>query len=141
MYKCIVAFSIDENEFRNWLLNAEGLSSSSHESSINGFIFQDDATSRMDTNEYKINSQNIYGSSANLHASYGISSNDRTINTGSDQHTTSLSSQSSDRIYKDPNPQIIRRAAVGGPLTYQQKVLIRFLKPPRPPSPGVDFTS
>ncbi|CAF4436592.1 unnamed protein product, partial [Rotaria magnacalcarata] len=38
--------------------------------------------------------------------------------------------------FNDPNPQIIRRAAVGGAVTYQQKILVRFLQPPPVPPPG-----
>ena len=40
-------------------------------------------------------------------------------------------------IFQDPNPQIIRRPAVGGVQTYTQNVRVRFLQPPRVPPPGV----
>ncbi|CAF1085682.1 unnamed protein product [Adineta steineri] len=39
-------------------------------------------------------------------------------------------------LYQDPNPQIIRRPAQGGPVTYTQNVKIRFLQPPPIPPPG-----
>ena len=40
-------------------------------------------------------------------------------------------------LFNDPNPQIIRRAATSGAVTYQQKILVRFLQPPAVPPPGV----
>ncbi|CAF0895562.1 unnamed protein product [Rotaria sp. Silwood1] len=39
-------------------------------------------------------------------------------------------------LYKDPNPEVIQRPAPGGPQTYTQRVLIRFLQPPAVPPPG-----
>jgi hypothetical protein len=40
-------------------------------------------------------------------------------------------------VYKDPNPQIIRRTIAEAPVTYDQKVLVRYLQPPEVPAPGV----
>ena len=40
-------------------------------------------------------------------------------------------------LFKDPNPQIIRRAAAGGVQTYTQNIRVRFLQPPPIPPPGV----
>lgn len=40
-------------------------------------------------------------------------------------------------LYVDTNPQIIRRAAVGGVQTYTQNIKVRFLQPPPIPPPGV----
>lgn len=42
-------------------------------------------------------------------------------------------------LFRDPNPQIIRRAAAGGVQTYTQNIRIRFLQPPPLPPPGVSF--
>ncbi|CAF4568077.1 unnamed protein product [Rotaria sp. Silwood1] len=39
-------------------------------------------------------------------------------------------------LYQDPNPQIIRRPAPGGGLTYAQRIRLRFLQPPPVPPPG-----
>ncbi|UJR35351.1 hypothetical protein I4U23_028109 [Adineta vaga] len=40
-------------------------------------------------------------------------------------------------LYQDPNgPEIIRRPAVQGPVTYKQNVSVRFLQPPPVPPPG-----
>lgn len=40
-------------------------------------------------------------------------------------------------LFHDPNPQIIRRPARAGVLTYTQNIQIRFLQPPPLPPPGV----
>ncbi len=40
-------------------------------------------------------------------------------------------------LFNDPNPQIIRRPAVGGVQTYTQHIKVRFLQPPPIPPPGV----
>ncbi|CAF0983156.1 unnamed protein product [Adineta steineri] len=39
-------------------------------------------------------------------------------------------------LFQDPNPQIIRRPAVGGVQTYTQNIRVRFLQPPPIPPPG-----
>ena len=39
--------------------------------------------------------------------------------------------------FKDPNPQVVRRPAQSGPLTYSQNIRVRFLQPPAAPPPGV----
>ena len=39
--------------------------------------------------------------------------------------------------FKDPSPQVVRRPAQGGPLTYSQNIRVRFLQPPPVPAPGV----
>lgn len=44
-------------------------------------------------------------------------------------------------LYQDPNPQVIRRPAVGGAQTYTQRVTVKFLKPPPLPPPGVSIFS
>jgi hypothetical protein len=40
-------------------------------------------------------------------------------------------------LFQDPNPQILRRPALGGTQTYTQRVTVRFLQPPPVPPPGV----
>ena len=63
----------------------------------------------------------------------------------SSSYETSSSSQnqvqqyatSAQGLYQDPNPQIIRRPATGGAVTYTQNIKIRFLQPPPIPPPGV----
>jgi len=39
-------------------------------------------------------------------------------------------------LFQDSNPQIIRRPAPGGNLTYTQNIRVRFLQPPPVPPPG-----
>ena len=39
--------------------------------------------------------------------------------------------------FKDSNPQLVRRPAQGGPVTYTQNIKVRFLRPPAVPPPGV----
>jgi len=52
--------------------------------------------------------------------------------------TTTLSSTG--ELYQDPNPpQVIRRPAAQGPVTYQQKISVRYLQPPPLPPPGVSL--
>ena len=43
--------------------------------------------------------------------------------------------------FKDPNPQVVRRPAQNGPLTYAQNIRVRFLQPPAVPPPGVRIFS
>lgn len=42
-------------------------------------------------------------------------------------------------LYRDPNPQIIRRPAQGGGQTYTQRVIVKFLQPPPVAPPGVSI--
>jgi hypothetical protein len=42
--------------------------------------------------------------------------------------------------FKDSNPQVIKRPAQGGPLTYTQNIKVRFLQPPAVPPPGVRYS-
>jgi hypothetical protein len=63
-------------------------------------------------------------------------------------HETTSSQQHSEHhgdnpqgLFRDPNPQIIRRPAQGGALTYTQNIKVRFLQPPAIPPPGVSFLS
>ena len=58
------------------------------------------------------------------------------LESSSVQQTTQYASTNG--IFNDPNPQIIRRAATGNAVTYEQKILVRFLQPPPVPPPGVN---
>ncbi len=44
-------------------------------------------------------------------------------------------------LYQDPNPEVVRRPAVGGLQTYTQRVSVRFLQPPPLPPPGVSIST
>jgi hypothetical protein len=71
-------------------------------------------------------------------ASSGLASG-AAIQTSSEQQTREYLSKTATGIYNDPNPQILRRAATGAPITYQQNIRVRFLQPPALPPPGVIF--
>jgi hypothetical protein len=132
--KSLVVFSIDRNEFRNWATtNSE--SNSSYESGIN-------LIGQTGFNNYDVNSQNPFESNTGIQTSYAAAGSSEltgsgAIQTSSVQQTNEYLSQTTTSLFHDPNPQIIRRAATGGPVTYQQKILVRFLQPPAVPPPGV----
>jgi hypothetical protein len=165
-------FSIDPNEFRNWVvssggeggLNSSSANSSSFQSSTDGLgassnlalVGSAGLTGVEGASGYQASysSQTGFDSSDGLAVgglanSYGSSSSAAAIEvaqTGgtafeanSVQQGTQYASISG--LYNDPNPQIIRRAAIGGAVTYQQKVLVRFLQPPPVPPPGVNNLS
>ncbi|CAF3738046.1 unnamed protein product [Rotaria sp. Silwood1] len=133
---------IDQNEFRNWISNAEGLNSASYETSTNGLILHDNVTNCIGGNEYSFSSQNAFESTADINTSYGLPTasgelfGDTAIHTSSVHQPNQYLSQSAKNIYFDPDPQIVRRATTEGPIIYQQKILVRFLQPPAIPSPG-----
>jgi hypothetical protein len=62
-------------------------------------------------------------------------------NYSSTTQTTAVQQYETDAqgLFKDSNPQIIRRPAPGGTLTYTQNIRVRFLQPPPVPPPGVSF--
>lgn len=43
-------------------------------------------------------------------------------------------------LYRDPNPEIIRRPALGDSQVYTQRVSVKFLQPPPLPPPGVSLS-
>jgi hypothetical protein len=54
--------------------------------------------------------------------------------------TTTTALNYNGELFQDPNPpQIIRRPAAQGPITYRQNIAVRFLQPPPVPPPGVSF--
>jgi hypothetical protein len=61
----------------------------------------------------------------------------------STSQTTAVQQYATDAqgLFKDSNPQIIRRPAPGGNVTYTQNIKVRFLQPPPVPPPGVSFSS
>ncbi len=62
-----------------------------------------------------------------------------TFETSSSQQQVYLDANNPKNLYQDPNPEIIRRAAQNGQVTYTQNVKVRFLQPPPVPPPGVKF--
>ncbi|CAF1216513.1 unnamed protein product [Rotaria sordida] len=84
----------------------------------------------VDRDRYTFNKYAAYGTTA---ASDLVSGT--VINTSSLEETNEYLEKSAD-IYKDPNPQIIRQAATASPVTYEQRVHVRYLQPPAVPEPG-----
>lgn len=72
-------------------------------------------------------------------ASYTAGASSSLVEASSSQQQQQLQVDPSNprNLFLDPNPQIIRRQAQHGPLTYTQNVRIRFLQPPPVPPPGV----
>ncbi|CAF0733997.1 unnamed protein product [Adineta steineri] len=64
-------------------------------------------------------------------AGYGVSSTESVNSTAVQSYATD-----SRGLFQDNNPQIIRRPAPSGPLTYTQNIRVRFLQPPPIPPPG-----
>ncbi|CAF0806886.1 unnamed protein product [Adineta steineri] len=64
-------------------------------------------------------------------AGYGASSSESVNTTSVQRYATDAQG-----LFQDSNPQIIRRPAPGGPLTYTQNIRVRFLQPPPIPPPG-----
>jgi hypothetical protein len=64
-------------------------------------------------------------------------------NYSSSSQTTAVQQYATDAqgLFRDSNPQIIRRPAPGGNVTYTQNIRVRFLQPPPVPPPGVSFLS
>ena len=62
-------------------------------------------------------------------------------NYSSSSQTTAVQQYATDAqgLFQDSNPQIVRRPAPGGALTYTQNIRVRFLQPPPVPPPGVSF--
>ncbi|CAF0737672.1 unnamed protein product [Adineta steineri] len=71
------------------------------------------------------------GSAGYGSAGYGASSSESVNTTSVQRYATD-----SRGLFQDSNPQIIRRPAPGGPLTYTQNIRVRFLQPPPIPPPG-----
>ncbi|CAF1116556.1 unnamed protein product [Rotaria sordida] len=133
---------IDKNEYRKWASNTEGLPSSSYESSTSRFNLYDNTTSRFDRDRYRFgsryaseNTTDRYGSYENTALPSDLTS-EAAIQTNSSAETDAYLEKSAHNIYRDPNPQIIRRATTGTPVTYEQRVVIRYLQPPTVPEPG-----
>ena len=137
-------FSINSNHLRNWILNAEGLTSLSNQSSTSEPTFKDDAIDRNIGNGYRASTfRHVFKANAGKDAPYGSTAtlvrfNDCSkISTNNAERRNGYPSQSSNIIYHDSIPRYIHQAATEGPITYQQKVSVLFFQPPPVPPPGV----
>jgi len=79
--------------------------------------------------EYEAN----IGSNSNLTAASSSSYEASSSQTNVQQYATNAQG-----LFQDPNPQVIRRPAQGGQVTYTQNIRVRFLQPPPIPPPGVN---
>ncbi len=117
------------------------MTASSYESTTNGLAFNNNTTGQSGLSGYGAGSQSAFESNTGINASYTAGASELTggaaIQTSSAQQTNQYLSQTGTGVFNDPNPQIVRRPAVVGPVTYQQKILVRFLQPPAIPPPGV----
>jgi hypothetical protein len=119
------------------------LTSSSYESTTSGLISNNNIIGQTGLPEYAVSSQTAFESNTDINGSYTAGASNElaggstTIQTNSAQQTNEYLSRRGTGIFNDPNPQIVRRPAAGGPVTYQQKILVRFLQPPAIPPPGV----
>ncbi|CAF3619357.1 unnamed protein product [Rotaria sordida] len=131
--------TIDKSEFRKWVSNTEGLPSSSYVSSTSDYNLNDYTTSRFDRDEYKCSRQSASDYTIDKYGSYGTTTiareliDDTVIHTNSLEETNEYLERSGHNIYKDPNPQIIRRATTETPITCEQRVTVRYLQPPPVP--------
>ncbi|CAF0754543.1 unnamed protein product [Didymodactylos carnosus] len=130
--------SLDASEFQRWAggqggANAYGLSGSAGYSSFQGDASQYgsgfDASLSAGGN---LAAAGSYGGSLAGAGSYGASYDQAS--------SSSAYGSSAGGVFNDPNPQIIRRPAASGPVTYQQNILVKFLQPPPVPPPGVSLT-
>jgi hypothetical protein len=104
-------------------------SSSSPYNSLNTNIASGDSSS--DSVAYNV------GTSAGLSTGETFARNNVTSTTANVQHYET----DAQGLFKDDNPQIIRKPAAEGQVTYTQNIKVRFLQPPAVPPPGVSNLS
>ena len=76
-------------------------------------------------------------SGANLAGATGAGASSSSFEVNAAQQQIQQYATNAQGLYQDPNPQIVRRPAPGGQVTYTQNIKIRFLQPPAVPPPGV----
>ncbi|CAF3669524.1 unnamed protein product, partial [Rotaria sp. Silwood1] len=134
--------NIDKNELRTWISNAEELPSASCELATTERNFNDNTITRFDRTKYKGSCENISKYRTDKYTSYETTTvarelmDDTVITTNSSEETNRYIERSPNNIYKDPNPQILRRAAPDRPVTYEQRIHLKYLQPPALSPPG-----
>jgi hypothetical protein len=104
------------------------LPSSSYESSSSGVYVSDTTTGQYGRHRY-----GLYGTT-------GLVSDfieGAVIRTNSLEETNQYIERSANHVYRDSSPETIHQAAIGEPVTYDQRILVRYLQPPDVPPPGV----
>ncbi|CAF4227589.1 unnamed protein product, partial [Rotaria magnacalcarata] len=66
----------------------------------------------------------------------GFSSQSTVEASTSQQQQFQIATNNQQNLFQDPNPQVVRRPAPGGNVTYTQNIRVRFLQPPPVPPPG-----
>ncbi|CAF1284023.1 unnamed protein product [Rotaria sordida] len=133
---------IDKGEFRKWVSNPEGLPYSSYVPSPSGYNLNDYTTSPFDRDNYGYSRLGASDYPTDNYGSYGTTTvpreltEDTVIHTRSLQETNEYLERSGLNVYKDANPQIIRRATNECPITCEQRIAVRYLQPPTVPEPG-----
>ncbi|CAF4153605.1 unnamed protein product [Adineta steineri] len=127
------------------------LNRNSYETSTSGVYLRDTSDSRLNRSNYETSASEIYLSGDNITRSQrNIYGTHGTITVADDRKNASVLETNSleetneyleraGNIYKDPNPLIIRKAITDKSMTYRQRVLVRYLRPPaiQPPGPLV----
>jgi hypothetical protein len=93
--------------------------------------------SSYESSSYRSSVGNVNGELANLNV---VGAADGTSTNFASETRSSLVQQyetDAQGNFKDPSPQVIRRPAQNGPVTYSQNIRVRFLQPPPVPPPGV----
>ncbi|UJR31887.1 hypothetical protein I4U23_019361 [Adineta vaga] len=140
---------LDFNEFRNLIAQSLGAgsannfsgsttgvnqySSSSYESSAHAGYGEVNAASGSFGSNGALGGTGLNEAGFNGEATGASAS---TFETTGSQNQLQVNGANGQNLYQDPNPQIIRRPAQGGPVTYTQNVKIRFLQPPPIAPPG-----
>ena len=115
---------IDREELQDFANHAEGRISSTY----------DIPTSRFDAYEPK----DRYNNYTTFSGTGGVPdyNPEGAIFSNNPDETNRILERSGRDIYRDPNPRIIRRTTSTSPITHEQRVSVRFLRPPTPPEPG-----
>lgn len=118
---------IDKSEFQEWASRDEGLPSSSYASSIHEHFSTEHSLNRLNLVPYSSPGTTLVSNEFN---------NNAVIHTRSQDETNEYLAKTAD-IYRDPNPQILRRSAIDSPRRYEQRIIVRYLQPPDLQPPGV----
>jgi hypothetical protein len=142
---------IDKNELREYITHTERLPSSTYVTHTERLPSSTYAThtERLPSSTFETSTTEVvyngYGANRigrNKYASHGtvavaneVIDGQVVIQTNSIEETNRYLETAID-VYKDPNPQIIRRTMAEAPVTYEQRILVRTLQPPEVPPPG-----
>lgn len=121
--------SISKDEFREFIRRNSVISNS-------GNFSLNNLTSITESDQYE---SSTFAEAANFETvNYSSANTDvSSLATMVTSTTTQQYETDAQGLFKDSNPQVIRKPATGGPLTYEQNIKIRFLQPPPVPPPGV----